>query len=146
MKKYLLITALCILILIFSYTSNIYMSLASLSYFLLLWGFLVRKTNRFQHIRLMNCAIIIDLGIVLTLQIQRQAIDTALNFELSWLEQAHIGFSSLATFLYLPILASGWRMYFRPNLKLKKAHKILGISTFIFRSLGFLFMFSLIRI
>lgn len=143
MKKYLLAVGLILLILIFSYTSSIYMSLASLSYFLIVWGFLVRKTNRIQHIRLMNTGIIIDLGLVLTLEFQRQAIDTALSFDMSWPEQAHIGFSTLATVLYIPLLITGWKMFKAPNPKLRKIHIPLGVSAFIFRSLGFIFMFTL---
>lgn len=143
MKKYLLAVGLILLIIIFSYTSNIYMSLASLSYFLIVWGFLVRKTNKIQHIRLMNTGILIDLGLVLTLEYQRQAIDTALSFNLSWPEQAHIGFSTLATVLYIPLLITGWRMYLKPNPKIKKVHLPLGVSAFVFRSLGFIFMFTI---
>ena len=142
MKKYLIALGLVLLILIFSYTSNIYMSLASLSYFLIVWGFIIRKSNKIQHIRLMNTGILIDLGLVLTLEFQRQAIDTALSFDLSWPEQAHIGFSTLATILYIPLLITGWMMYLKPQNKIKKIHLPLGLSAFIFRSLGFLFMFT----
>ena len=122
-----------------------YMFLASLSYSLLLWGFLQRR-NRRLHVPLMNVGIALDISLVLLLEFQRDAIGTALGFGLNPLQQGHIAASSIALVLYFPLLWLGWSIQLgRTNTpKSKEWHKRMGIAAFAFRSIGFLLMFSLL--
>ncbi|MBX7147943.1 hypothetical protein K1X76_02560 [bacterium] len=114
---------------------------------LLVLGLILRK-NRPLHARLMIAAIVSDLITVLILEIQRDAIKTALSFTLSVLQQTHILFSSLATLLYFPALILGLILYFsnKPALiqKWRPIHIKIGYTAFIFRSLGFGMMFTLL--
>jgi hypothetical protein len=85
------------------------------------------------------------LGIVLTLEYQRQAIDTALAFSMSPLQQAHIAASSVATALYIPVLWLGWHLLKgTPTAARRRWHRRLAIPAFIFRTIGFILMFALL--
>lgn len=126
------------------------MRVASCAYFAMLTGLLLRR-NRGWHVKLMIAAIGTDLGLVLALQLQRSAIQTAITFKLNGWQQAHIGFSTAATLLYVPVLALGWRLArFKGNpssasgAKLRDLHRRLAVPAFIFRTLGFLLMFSML--
>lgn len=122
-----------------------FMVLASIAWFLLLGGLFNRK-NRVMHSRLMTAGIALDLSLVLILQYQRQAIQTALEFSLGILQQLHIGASLTATLLYIPTLILGWGLY-RNRAKwigLRDWHLRLAISAFGFRTVGFVLMFSLL--
>jgi len=121
-----------------------YMGLATLSYGFMNIG-LMNLRNRDIHVRYMNSAIALDLALVLVLEFQRDAIQTALSFSLSPLQQAHIAMSAVATTLYIPILILGWRLYLgKLNSAGRSWHRRLGIMGYVFRSLGFLLMFSLL--
>ena len=136
---------------IFGLTSTImtaHMMVASVNYFCLLIGFTYRKKSQTIHARMMTLGIVSDLLLVLALQIERHAMQTALAFKLSPLNQAHIFCSSLATALYFPMLFLGWKLY-RGQLGARREavlmrHKKLGYLTLIFRSLGYLLMFSML--
>lgn len=134
-----------ILILLASLTS-VYMTWASAAYFAMVIGLVLRK-QRQRHIQLMNLAIVLDLALVLLLEFQRSAIATAADFSLSIAQQAHIGFSSLAVALYIPVLYLGWGLYLGKlsTDRHRRWHKRLGILAFIARTLGFLLMFSLLE-
>ena len=123
------------------------MGLASFNYFLLLVGFFLRKSNRRAHAGVMTTAIVSDVGLVLYLQFQRNAVATALAFKLSYANQAHIFFSTLAAVLYVPVLGLGYRLltYREGAMKWRATHIRLGIAALVFRSLGFLLMFSMIK-
>ncbi|MBC7692177.1 MAG: hypothetical protein H7222_10435 [Methylotenera sp.] len=136
-----------------------YMSLAAISYSLLVAGLIFRK-DRKVHPILMSCGIAMDLTIVLALQIQRDAVQTAMKFSLSALQQLHIACSSVATALYIPVVVLGILLLrsaqpdpkspSRPELKMKRQvwrfwHLRLAVTAFIFRSLGFLLMFSMLE-
>lgn len=123
-----------------------YMTVAALAYFLLVTGLLKRKENKKTHAILMSLGILTDLLLVLVLEIQRGAIDTTFSFTLSPLQQAHIFSSSLAVLFYFPTVYLGIRRY-RGTLTTpasKRLHIRLGLTAFIFRTLGFILMFSLI--
>lgn len=85
-----------------------------------------------------------DLGIVLLLQINRNAVQTAASFSLSWVAQLHIAASLIATILYLPTLFLGFQMVLRPQSRVKylKLHKLIATGALSFRALGFCFMFA----
>ena len=121
-----------------------YMGLATLSYGFMNIG-LMNLRNRDVHVRYMNAAIVLDLALVLALEFQRDAIQTALSFSLSPLQQAHIAMSAVATTLYIPILILGWRLYLgKLSSSGRSWHRRLGMMGYVFRSLGFLLMFSLL--
>jgi len=83
--------------------------------------------------------------IVLTLEMQRHAINTALAFSLSPMQQAHIAMSSVATGLYFPVLFLGWKALLRPiSRKQLQLHRRLALTAYTFRTLGFLLMFALL--
>jgi hypothetical protein len=123
------------------------MLIASLAYFVLVTGFRVRRKNRKLHAILMTSAIAIDLSLVLILQINRDAVGTALSFSLSPLQQLHILASSIATLLYFPMLGLGFYQLKNPSKspRVKIIHRNLGLATFVARSLGFLLMFSMLK-
>ncbi len=122
-----------------------YMAAATLAYGLMSIGLLNRKTT-IVHARLMGSAIALDLGIVVTLELQRHAINTALSFSLTPMQQAHIAMSSIATLLYFPVVFLGWKR-FRGKLSASgmRWHIRLGISAYAFRTLGFILMFALLE-
>lgn len=126
-----------------------YMLAATFSYICMLLGIIYRR-NRNVHVSLMNTAILLDLIVVLVLEFQRDAIDTALSMSLSPLQQLHIGFSSLATVFYIPTLIFGYRRLLKKEeskaltQKIRKLHLRSGIIAFVFRTIGFILMFSLI--
>ena len=127
------------------------MRVASCAYFAMLAGLLLRK-HKTWHLRLMNLAIASDLALVLVLQYKRSAIQTALGFTLNGWQQAHVGFSTLATLLYIPVLIIGWRLARSQRARgesqepssLRRMHRGLAIPAFVFRTLGFLLMFSML--
>jgi hypothetical protein len=123
-----------------------YMILATASYLVLVAGYSFRRTNSKIHAILMSTAVITDLSLVGILELQRQAVKTAMSFTLTPLQQVHILCSSLAVGLYLPILATGLILLFWPNLRqmFKPYHAKLGTAAFIFRTLGFFLMFSML--
>jgi hypothetical protein len=118
------------------------MTIATFNYLLILAGFLARKKDRRLHVRLVSLGILFDLCLVLILEFQRDAIATAMSFKLSLLNQAHIYSSSLATVLYIPQAITGYRL--QKSEGPRKAHQILGFLVLLFRTLGFLLMFSMI--
>ena len=119
---------------------------ASGTYYLMLGGLLFRCT-RGLHICLMSIAMLADLSLVLLLQFQRNAIETAVSFTLSPLQQAHVGASTIALLLYFPTLYYGIRRARSRDFSLEERQRHLryGLTAFFFRTLGFLLMFSLVK-
>jgi hypothetical protein len=122
-----------------------FMWLASLAYLSLCLGILARRRNTHTHARLMCFGVLIDVSLVLTLQLQRDAIATAVAFTLVPLQQAHIVVSTIALILYFPVAYLGWRSWKDPNFTARLLHRKLGVTAFILRSLGFLLMFSMLK-
>lgn len=124
------------------------MQVATANFFLLLTGFILRNSNRKAHAILMGLGILSDLVLVLTLQIQRNAVETALAFKLSFLNQAHIFTSALATTLYFPMVFLGFALYFAPSdacVGAKRTlHRKIGWVVLVLRTLGFVLMFSML--
>jgi len=117
---------------------------ATLSYGVMVYG-VVNRRRRMRHAAAMGTAITIDLALVLVLEFQRHAVETAMRFSLSPLQQTHIAVSTVATLLYIPMLTLGIAGYYQGMRgKRRLWHKRLGIATFVFRTLGFLFMFSML--
>ncbi len=124
------------------YFTTIYMGFASLSFSLLCIG-IVFKQQRTMHVRLMNAGIFLDLGLVIFLEIQRSAINTATNFSLEPIQQIHILCSTLAVVLYFPTMILGWRIYLNKSQR-RSLHLRFGIAAFVFRAIGFFLMFSML--
>ncbi len=131
-----------IVLLFTSWIGTRYMTIATFNYLLILAGFLVRNKDRRIHVRLVSLGILFDLCLVLILEFERSAIATAMSFKLSLLNQVHIYSSSLATALYIPQAITGYRL--RSGEGPRKAHRILGFLVILFRTIGFLLMFSMI--
>lgn len=127
------------------YCATIYMGLATFSFLLLVQGLYWRR-NQDLHVFFMNCGIAIDLALVLVLELQRSAIDTAVTFELNPWQQAHIAFSSLAVVFYFPTIYLGWQRRVRPSVgaKVRYWHIRMGCTAFVLRTIGYFLMFSLL--
>jgi hypothetical protein len=94
----------------------------------------------------MSTSIAIDLLLVITLEISRNAVATAISMKLQPLQQMHIAASTIAVILYFPIVILGiLRLKARASKKARSYHKILGIIAFTFRTIGFALMFTLIK-
>jgi len=126
------------------YVATPFMGVATGSYILMLAGFILRKKREF-HVPLMLAAIAVDLSVVAILEVERDAVKTAMSFSLGLVPQLHIAASATAVALYFPLLALGFLLLRgSPSARLRRAHRALGLSAFAFRSLGFAFMFSLL--
>ncbi len=124
-------------------TANMYMATAA---WLFLFAGLCYRRHREVHVPLMLTAIFMDTALVLWLQWQRQAIQTAFAFTLSPLQQAHVGVSTLALCFYAPVVWLGCRLYKQPgDSELRMRHRRLAIAAFCLRTAGFVLMFSMLR-
>lgn len=93
----------------------------------------------------MLLGISLDVVLVLFLQVTRSAVQTALKFELTALQQTHIAFSTSALLLYPGVIYLGYKLFNdRQNQTLRARHKAVAITCFILRTFGFLFMFSML--
>lgn len=117
------------------------MYIAACAWLLLVVGYFNRHLTS-RHVPLMLTGIVLDLGLVAFLQITRSAVQTAIAFELSLLEQLHIGFSTAAVLLYFPTLYLGYRLV-RGDRAVLSIHKKVGSVALLLRTLGFVFMFSM---
>ncbi len=138
MGLYLAISAFFVMLMF----TTVFMAMATLGFFFLTLG-LYFKQNRLWHVRFMTAGISIDLVIVLILQMTRNAVQTAVAMKLGPLNMLHIGFSSLATAFYFPVLFLGWQLV-KGNLTHRALHVRIASLAYVFRALGFIFMFSLL--
>lgn len=121
------------------------MRVAGIAYALMATGVWMRKKSKRAHAALMSSAISLDLMLVLILAVKRNAVATALEFSLGPWQQAHIAASTVALLLYFPIVALAVARLRNPNgaPELKAWHARIGILAFVFRTIGFLLMFSM---
>ncbi|MGZ3655175.1 MAG: hypothetical protein ACXVB9_00050 [Bdellovibrionota bacterium] len=125
----------------------IYPILATVAFALLLVGFFLRKSGPGRHALLMSTGMLIDLLLVLTLEFSKNAVATALGPELTGPQRMHVTASTLAVLFYLPLSVLGWIRLFRPseaNLNLRTWHRRLGYCAIFLRTIGFLFMFTML--
>ena len=121
-----------------------YMYIATLAWLFLVSGYLSRKRRR-AHVTLGLTGIFLDIALVVYLQVTRHAVQTAAAFTLKGLQQMHIGVSTVALVLYFPVLLLGMNLFHdSKNLRLRALHKRIAVTALIFRTLGFLFMFSML--
>lgn len=125
---------------------TVYLGIATLAYIAMVLGVLYRR-KRALHLALMHGVIVTDLTLVLVIEFQRSAINTVLNMELNFFQQAHVLTSTLAVLCYLPLLWLGWKLVRGAGeyVRLRVWHKRLGWLAFVFRTLGFLLMFSMLE-
>ncbi len=138
-----IIVAVLFLVITIGINTTPFMAIATLSYCTMVAGYW-QRFNRVAHVRLMTAAILIDLSLVLTLEIQRHAIETAVAMKFGVLQQAHIFSSSLATALYFPVFGMGFYLWNNRSPKIRKWHIRFGKAAFFFRTLGFILMFTLL--
>lgn len=123
-------------------TVNMY--IATVAWLLLLLGYAMRR-NRAIHVPLMLLGISSDILLVLYLQLTKSAVETALSFSLSSLQQLHIACSSVALILYFPVLFLGFTLLRgRATKSARKLHVRLASTALVFRTLGFFLMFSML--
>lgn len=118
------------------------MWVAGISYLILCSGLRLRRNPR--HPYLMLTALSLDLALVLVLQVQRGALQTAFSMTRPLLDQIHIATSATATVLYFPVLYLGFSLW-RGRTDRRRWHRRVSLAAFAFRSVGFVFMFSMIR-
>ena len=109
--------------------------------------FAIRLNEKNWHLLFMISAIFIDVSLVLALEIQRGAIETATSLTLSPLQMGHVVASTVATVLYLPTFMLGyirWKQP-KPGTNYVKWHRRFGVAAFLFRTLGFILMFTLLN-
>ena len=122
---------------------TIHMCIASIAWILLVSGYLLRR-HRQSHVRLVSSAIALDVALVLFLQVTRGAVQTALSFKLAVLQQIHIGFSTCALLLYIPVVVWGLKLLNNKATPQERVlHKRVATAALILRTLGFAFMFSM---
>lgn len=119
-----------------------YMTIATVAYLIMLAGVL-RHSQKEIHIPLMSFAVVIDLSLVLFLEFDRSAIASAIGGKLNFWQKGHILFSTLAVALYIPTMILGTKALTQKGRRLQN-HKYLGKIAFVFRTLGFILMFSLL--
>lgn len=122
-----------------------YMAVATFSYALLVAAVMVARTRSAPpvvHGILASSAVALDLGLVLILQLGRDAVGTVAQGKLSALEFVHVGSSTLAVVCFVPALILGWKaVRGGGNASL---HRRFGKTAFLLRTVGFLTMFVLV--
>lgn len=124
-----------------------YMAIATVAYMLLVAGLLVRPLSLNLHAKLMGTGISLDLVLVIVLQIQREAVQTAVSNSLSFIQIFHAATSTLATIFYIPTVVLGLILLKNPNLRDRwlRRHRFVALSAFVFRTLGYATMFSMLK-
>jgi len=118
------------------------MGLASLAWLMVTGGVLLEMPGK-SHRFWMLSGIGLDLLLVLVLQVQRGAVQTAASFSLGPLQQLHIAFSLGAVLLYGPVVWLGWKRYQGARARALN-HRRAGWVAYIFRTIGFALMFSML--
>ena len=118
------------------------MGVATLAWLMLTGGVLLEMPRR-SHRFWMLAGIGLDLLLVLVLQVQRGAVQTAVSFSLGPIQQLHIAFSLGAVLLYGPVVWLGFKR-FRGDQARAMSHRRAGWVAYIFRTIGFVLMFSML--
>jgi hypothetical protein len=120
------------------------MGIASMAYTAMVLGIAFRK-DRKLHGTLMGSAMMLDVGLVLFLQLTRDAVGTAMGPSLTPMQVLHVSTSLLAVLLYAPLVYLGLRSK-KGNASAaeRRNHRLIGMGAFLFRTAGFLSMFSML--
>jgi hypothetical protein len=120
------------------------MGVATFAYLSMVGGVFVRR-NAQLHATLMATAMTLDVGLVLVLEATRHATRTAIGPALNPLQMLHVGSSLAAVLLYVPLAWIGLsNIRNESTAGQRKAHRILGMTAFTFRTIGLLLMFSML--
>lgn len=120
---------------------SVYKVIATVAFVLLLAGWWKRK-SRDAHIRLVMAGILLDLGMVVWLEVERSVIAAAAGAKsYDGLEIAHIVTSSIAVALYFPTMYFGSKLM-RGDGSVRAKHKWVANAALVFRTLGFALMWS----
>lgn len=106
---------------------------------LIIAGLIARKQTR-AHISLMLAAFTLDMGLLLAIEFQRDAINTALHTHLKPLLFFHIGVSVLMIVFYIIMIRSGIATL--KDRKHKNRHKKLAKVFLILKALNYLTSFG----
>jgi hypothetical protein len=120
--------------------------LATFAFALLVAGFTQRNGFPPLHACLMAIGMAIDVSLVLTLEITKNAVGTALGPDMSLYQRIHIGASTGAVVLYFPVFVLGLIRLFKPSSspRLRNAHRNLGYAALGLRTVGFAFMWTML--
>ena len=121
----------------------IYKWIATLAFVLIVAAWTQRRT-RARHVPLALAGIGLDLALVLILEFSRDVIGLTAEKSYDWMQWTHIGSSVLAVLLYVPVVVLGIRML-RGSVgaRGRRAHLRLATAALAFRTVGFLFMWSI---
>lgn len=119
---------------------TLYKYVAAAAWLILTLGLLNRQVRK-RHIKLMLTGIALDVIVVLLLELNRSAIDTALTGTLDIFHKLHIGSSSVALLLYVPVLILGIKLS-KGEEQFRVWHKRVAVSAYVFRTIGFVMMFT----
>ncbi len=121
------------------------MYIATVTWLCLILGYTQRHTPA-RHVPLVVTGIIGDFLLVGYLQFTRDAVQTAASFTLGPLEMIHIGFSTLALVFYIPTAIHGSKIYRgKEEATTREKHKKFAMLALACRTLGFIFMFSMLK-
>ncbi len=119
------------------------MLIASLAWILISFGVVYRK-NKPKHLVFVLSGIFLDIALVLYLEFTKNAIEKAAEFNLPILQQTHVILSTIAFLLYFPLLYVGTSLAWGRK-DLRNLHINLALTTYFFRTLGLMFMFSMAK-
>jgi hypothetical protein len=121
------------------------MGIASFAWLILTGGIFLELT-RLTHARWMLAGVLLDIGLVLVLQVQRGAVQTAVAQTLSDIQQLHIVASLGAVILYMPAILIGRKVfrYAQTPEATRELHRNVGRIAYLLRSLGYFLMFSML--
>lgn len=107
---------------------------------LLFVGVYFRK-ERSKHVKIMASAIVWDILLVLQIQLNRSAIQKAMNVvENPMILTIHVSIAVLTVLFYFALIYTG-RKLLQGQSKIRPKHKLLGWSTIVLRSLTFITSF-----
>jgi hypothetical protein len=105
---------------------------------LMIFGATRVKKNLNQHIKIMSAAIIWDLLLILQIELTRSAVATAMKVTESPMAlNIHLFFAVGSVVLYGIMIATG-RLVLNGEKSWRRTHKLLGITTLVFRTLTLL--------
>lgn len=121
-----------------------YMGVATFAYLSMVGGVFARRHAQL-HATLMATAMTLDVGLVLVLEATRHATRTAAGTGLNSFQMMHVIASVVAVLLYLPLAWLGLSAFKgQATASQRRTHGMIGVTAFIFRTVGFLLMFSML--
>ena len=116
--------------------------IATIGWVLLVLGWLSHK-NRGRHLGFVLPGMVVDLGLVVYLEMDRSVIEQTAQKHFSAVQWTHIGSSTLATVLYIPTIILGVRLMMGLGGSGVRAwHKRCAVSALLLRTVGFAFMWA----